>query len=117
MFSINWIFLIFWILVGGCMSVFLAPFVVNAVAGKQMTIESKLYTGVITTVASYMMSMFFGMFYVWLIIANTVLWFLLPMWWKIDGEDKNKVLIFYIGANLVGQLAIYFLFTLIQLGA
>ncbi len=115
MLSINWTFFFLWLISGGCMSFFLAPFFVMTITGKQMTMESKIYAGVFTTLTSFFLSMFFGLFYVWLILANLALWFLLPMWWKI-GDESNKALIVYIGANMISQVALYFLFSLIQLG-
>lgn len=115
MLNINWTFFILWFVLGGSMSVFLAPFIVMTTTGKQMTMESKIYAGIFTTFSSFFLSMFFGLFYVWLILANLASWFLVPMWWKI-GDESNKALIVYVGANLISQLAIYFLFSLIQLG-
>lgn len=115
MLNINWTFFILWLVLGGSISLFLAPFIVMTTTGKQMTMESKIYTGVFTTVSSFFLSMFFGLFYVWLVLANLALWFLVPMWWKI-GDEGNKALIVYVGTNLLSQLAIYFLFSLIQLG-
>jgi hypothetical protein len=113
--NINWAFFFLWLALGGIISYFLAPFVVMTTTGKQMTLESKLYAGIFTSVSSFFLSMFFGLFYVWLILANLALWFLLPMWWKLD-DQKNKALIVYIGTNMLAQLAIYFLFSVIQLG-
>lgn len=113
--NINWTFFILWFVLGGSMSLFLAPFIVMTTTGKQMTLESKIYAGIFTTVTSFFLSMFFGLFFVWVILANLALLFLLPMWWKI-GDGMNKTLIVYAGTNLLAQLAIYFLFSMIQLG-
>lgn len=117
MLDINWTLFVLWMVCGLLISIFLAPYVLSFAAKRKMTVESKVYAGLFTAFISFFLAKFFGMYYLWIVLANASLWFLLPMWWKIDSENKTKILLFYVGTNLIAQLIVYFIFSAIQLGA
>ncbi|HOO97308.1 MAG TPA: hypothetical protein PKV16_06085 [Caldisericia bacterium] len=94
-----------------------AAFLASLVSGEDMPNSAKGYCAIFTALLPNLFHMIFKLGFVWVILANIVLFFILPFWWQ--PEDENRKLFVYgifVLFNIILGLAAWLVVDIVKLG-